>query len=405
MVVAFDWTLERCAWVVLNSALSLHCGIRGMESMVNGADRAKYSRKIVVDSKNGAAIVLLFLLNLWCMFDTWLFEAMVFPLILIMVCSLFFPYLKSPSPLLTREYDIVDREVSTTRKWHHYLVWSNLVYLFAGVYSISCQQYVFGGSQLVTGICSSLYHLHKESCYFNLDNIFATMCLFSFLYTWICSFEVDMIFFFVGMLGMPVAAFVIIGCGLPADIVTLSAAGENPASTSDNSDPAADRLPATPQLTSPGVRTRARARKEAVGTGSTEAAVKALQAISTGEDTYGDVTSIGSSNVTVQSRLTADGLGDSACCLDLTVVRRNPRPLYDTVHALWHLVSAIGPVQCTWFAHKYVLTGTNSEAALGVLGAGFLGPTRAFPAVPVLSFILSVCVNVFLNYFQFGPFE
>lgn len=411
-MIKVDGTLECCGFVLLNCALSIHCALIGTEKEPKGDGTVVQSRCIVVGSKYALLVVLIFIINVFIMLNTWLFEAILFPLTLVMLYSLFFPYLKSPSPLLSSRYDIVDREVSTIRRWHHYLVWSNIVYILSGAYSISCQQYVFGAVQFVTGFCSALYHLHKESCYFNLDNIFATMCLFSYLYTWTSSFEYDMIFFFFGMLGMPVAAFVIIGCGLPADIVRLrDADGENPpavpAAGNANGNLISDIDNPMPEARASHMRTRSRAKQAAEKSDSTAAAVKALRVISEESFTV-DPKESGAAAAAMRTgravRVAADG-GDSICCLDITTVRRNPRPLYDTVHALWHLVSALGPVQCTWFAQKYVLTEANSEAALGVLGAGYLDSAKLFPTLPVLSFVLSVCVNIFLNIFEFGPFE
>lgn len=449
-------TYECCAFILLNSALSMHCGLLGMDQLLKDkggtdassstADKVPYYHRIIVTNKYILAILVIFAVNAFSVYRTSyrLFEVLLFPLTLVMLCCLFLPYLKSPSPLLARKYDIVDREVSTTRRWHHYLVWSNVVYLMSAMYSFSCQQYVFGASQIATGICSTLYHLHKESCYFNLDNIFATMFLFAFLYSWLCSYEINMIFFFFGMLGMPVAAFVIISCGLPADIVRqnvgsvdnngngagTSALGGTEGIVNDNFAINEDRLPSVAAeigeeavellLASPRMRTRSSTKKlvgtstatngstSTTGTTADAAAVLALRAMSTSE-IGSPLRATPSSTTALRGKMLLQPPAEdivSACCLDITVVTRNPRPFYDTVHAVWHLVSALGPVQCTWFARQYVLTGgANNEAVLGVLGAGFLDSTKLFPTLPVVSIGLSVLLNIFLNYFEFGPFE
>lgn len=65
---------------------------------------------------------------------------------------------------------------------------------------------------------ATAYHMHRESEYFNFDNIFASSLFFIYFYTWISSYPTVPTYFYLGMIGLPLAIFFLIYCGLPAII-------------------------------------------------------------------------------------------------------------------------------------------------------------------------------------------
>ena len=98
-------------------------------------------------------------------------------------------------------------------------VWSSLVYGFAGLYSLFLGQYALGTLQIVTCGGSTLYHLRREAVYFNLDNTFASSLLFLTLYASGAAIHVeDWSHCLATALGLPVAVFLIVFCGMPATL-------------------------------------------------------------------------------------------------------------------------------------------------------------------------------------------
>ena len=82
----------------------------------------------------------------------------------------------------------------------------------------------------------------------------------------------------------------------------------------------------------------------------------------------------------------ADIIYEPFCCV------RKGRIMYDMVHSIWHIVSAMGPLACSFFYSQYF-----PQDHL-VLGRGYLDPmTRYFPKVPVYSLLISLTVNMLGN--------
>ncbi|GAB5033510.1 Hypothetical protein NocV09_01400440 [Nannochloropsis oceanica] len=132
--------------------------------------------------------------------------------------SSFADYLIRPSPLLDdvtvrlQNHDII-------RPYCDKLVWSSYVYGLAGLYSLYLGQYAFGTLQLVTCCGSTLYHLRKEAVFFNFDNTFASSLLLLTLYAGGLSIHVqDWAHLVATILGLPIAVFLIIFCGMPASL-------------------------------------------------------------------------------------------------------------------------------------------------------------------------------------------
>lgn len=139
-------------------------------------------------------------------------------LCLALLVTSYVDYLIRPSPLLDDAtvrlhlHDIV-------RPFSDKLVWSSYVYGVAGLYSFHLGQYAFGTLQVVTCGGSTLYHLRKEAVYFNLDNTFASSLLFLTIYAGGLAIHVeDWTHCVATMMGLPIAAFLIIFCGMPATL-------------------------------------------------------------------------------------------------------------------------------------------------------------------------------------------
>ncbi|CAM9745871.1 unnamed protein product [Pylaiella littoralis] len=96
------------------------------------------------------------------------------------------------------------------------LVWTSLVYCVPSVYGLYAHQYGIAAIQLMTTIGSTLFHLTRETKFFNLDNIFAT----SLLSTTVWGFYLAVrhgIWWYAATIGFggPFAVFCIVRCGMP----------------------------------------------------------------------------------------------------------------------------------------------------------------------------------------------
>lgn len=98
------------------------------------------------------------------------------------------------------------------------LITTSAIYLVGAVVGVYYAQYDMALICFVTFAGSSLYHLHREMVFFNLDNIFATSLLVVFVYMLCSAYFHHEIVFILGAWGMPVAVFLIAYCGMPAEI-------------------------------------------------------------------------------------------------------------------------------------------------------------------------------------------
>lgn len=106
------------------------------------------------------------------------------------------------------------------RTWGDKILVSNYGYLLAGILAfISVGQTQLGIVCTITFTASKLYHLNRESRFFNLDCVFASSLLVIFSYSLVHSYNRNYEYFMMGLLGCPVAAFLLIYCGQPAEIV------------------------------------------------------------------------------------------------------------------------------------------------------------------------------------------
>ena len=127
--------------------------------------------------------------------------------------AVFLPYLMKPSKY--RQTCFGD----LYRPFNDKLVQTSLVYLIAALYAVHMKQPQIAAVCLVTYCGSSLYHLNHETMFFNLDNVFATTLLNIFMWSLIQAYRHGHdTYFLLGALGLPVAIFLIVYCGDPADI-------------------------------------------------------------------------------------------------------------------------------------------------------------------------------------------
>lgn len=196
--------------------------------------------------------------------------------------AVFFPYLRKSS-----RYRAVCRGL-LYRSWSDKLVWSSAVYGAAGLFALLEGQFQFAFIAFATCTGSTLYHLNRETRFFNLDNIFATAMMFMFLWTLYDAFSSDdnLLYLLLGGLGLPVALFLLKYCGMPADII------------------AADKQPLRQS-------------------GS-----------AAGDSCSGTVL------------LAASSSALTLCCI------RDSREEYDLYHTLWHFASGAGPVMAVLYVSR-----------------------------------------------------
>lgn len=136
-----------------------------------------------------------------------------FPLALAHIILWLFPYLSRKSRLSELYQPALSR-----RKWTDKLITTSYIYLIAGLCAFCLGDINVGTLCSITCIGSCLYHRNREVRFFNLDNIFATSLLAVFCYALMSAYYLCEVFFLTGVLGAPIAAFLLVYCGMPADV-------------------------------------------------------------------------------------------------------------------------------------------------------------------------------------------
>ena len=131
---------------------------------------------------------------------------------------LFSPHLSKTS----KYYKIVRSPGILPRDWSDRLVTTSLVYFVSFVLGVWYGFYKFAFLCLITTVGSSIYHRHRESKYFNLDNVFASSLMVFFVHSLVSSYTHNETYFLLGMLGLPVAVFLLVYCGMPSDVIPMS---------------------------------------------------------------------------------------------------------------------------------------------------------------------------------------
>ncbi len=144
------------------------------------------------------------------------FDELQFSALVVSAVLLFSPYLSKGSKLSGFCVTAVNR------KWWDKLIWTSAVYFIAGVFALCLDEYEISTLCFVTFSGSTLYHRNREIKFFNLDNIFATSLLVIYSCSLASSFSVCKEYFLLGVFGLPVAAFLLVYCGMPADVALNS---------------------------------------------------------------------------------------------------------------------------------------------------------------------------------------
>ncbi|CAN0001736.1 unnamed protein product [Ascophyllum nodosum] len=97
------------------------------------------------------------------------------------------------------------------------LVWTSLVYMVPAGYGIMVHQYGIAVLQMLTTVGSALFHLSRETKFFNLDNVFATSLLNTTLWGFYLGVKHAGIWWYVATIGLagPSAIYFIVRCGMP----------------------------------------------------------------------------------------------------------------------------------------------------------------------------------------------
>ena len=226
------------------------------------------------------------------------------------------------------------------------MITTSLVYFLPSLYGVAVGEWHMAFLCAITCVGSSIYHRNREAVYFNLDNVFATSLLVTYVWSLYIAYGIYEAYFIFGLVGIPVAIFLLIYCGMPAEI-------------------------------------------------------------------------------TIGKQI----LGAPFCCV------RSDRPLYNSVHALWHIASGCGPLLSVWLFSNYATDHNNTEilgSRLGLgsgsvsvfgsmsgLGAGsglgtgrmIMGSTECWdsmgwlPVVPTTALLCGVLLNLTGNYFRVMPMD
>lgn len=130
-----------------------------------------------------------------------------------------FDYLSKSSKY--RKY-ITSKDKLLYRSWNDITIITSFVYIIPVMFCIQLHEYILASLSLFTFIGSLLYHRHREMCYFNFDNIFATSQFIMITWCLILMYFDDnyKIIFYIGAIGLFLAAYLLYSCGMPG-IVTI----------------------------------------------------------------------------------------------------------------------------------------------------------------------------------------
>lgn len=201
----------------------------------------------------------------------------------------------------SKYYDMTD---IAFRDWSDHLVTSNFSYFLPSIYAVFVGEYHMGFLCTITFLGSTIYHRNREAKYFNLDQIFATSLLVTYGWSLYLSYSVNRAYFMFGFIGIPVAIFLLVYCGMPAEILMLK-----------------------------------------------------------------------------------ETLSAPFCCI------RSERPLYNSIHALWHVVSGCGPLLSVYLFSCLSYQHSLKEPVEGVMIMGsllYFDTNHCFPMVPTVAILSGI---------------
>ncbi len=136
--------------------------------------------------------------------------------VLMMVCFCSLPYMWKASKYRRNDKSDLSLDMELWRPWYDMLVWTSFVYAVPAVYAFSVKQY--GMSILCGGttVGSTLFHLTRETMFFNLDNVFAMSTLFVCIWALVCSIRLQEWWsaLYILVFG-PMSLMLNIACGVP----------------------------------------------------------------------------------------------------------------------------------------------------------------------------------------------
>jgi hypothetical protein len=203
----------------------------------------------------------------------------------------------------SKYYDMSDIAL---RDWSDHLVTSNFSYFLPSIYAVFVGEYHMGFLCIITFLGSTIYHRNREAKYFNLDQIFATSFLATYGWSLYLSYSVNQAYFMFGFIGIPVAIFLLVYCGMPAEILMLR-----------------------------------------------------------------------------------ETLSAPFCCI------RSERPMYNSIHALWHVVSGCGPLLSVYLFSCLSYQHSLRVPVDGVMIMGsllYFDTYRCFPVVPTVAILSGMTI-------------
>jgi hypothetical protein len=163
---------------------------------------------------------------LFCLMSSlWLGRnSFIFPTLICCIIVTNIGYLSKRSPLknVLALSDVKFDEGPTSRDWYDPVMSTNIIYLISSVVATAVGLNNLALLHFLTFTGSTLYHINRERYYFNMDNIFAMTSFFVGIYSIYDSFFLNLTYFTAAAVALPIMMFVIIYCGMPADIVYSS---------------------------------------------------------------------------------------------------------------------------------------------------------------------------------------
>lgn len=323
---------------------------------------------------------------------------------------------------IDNKYEVDKKQI--TRGFDDMLVYTSGIYAASGLYAFYTNQYFFGFMLCITSLGSTIYHLHHESSFFNFDNVFAMSKLFVYLFSAYDALTIYPLFAYLGIAGGPIALYLIAGCGTPVEIIMEDTAHLVHLKTAAEEEFLPHMIPNTINgpisIAADGLLLRSKSpkmsrRRTSVNEHGADKLVSTLKSMSSSNRTSGtdskadpllpdDVmhpeTMFGFAKIKENALM--------LCCVPKIAIFRKHRQMYDTLHMLWHFVSALGPIASTWLAYSHYYSDEADPEHIndGVLGYGYFDPsTKCFPIVPFVSIGCSVFVNVMGNWYGIMPMD
>ncbi|CAM9097112.1 unnamed protein product, partial [Heterosigma akashiwo] len=129
------------------------------------------------------------------------------------------PYLLKPS-ILRRDKSIGVNltEEDLWRPISDPLVYTSLLYALPGLYALYYNMPFLGILHLYTSFGSTMFHLTRETMFFNWDNIGAMALMLIACFGFYLSLGTDMIWTAAAITGLPIGAFLLAYCGMPGEL-------------------------------------------------------------------------------------------------------------------------------------------------------------------------------------------